>query len=255
VNGESKEAEESSLRSSMENTVTEPIKIDSPSPLSSSSDPSDPSPVTHPVAERDAVLSACFNTSLALTVMGAGGRLFSSAAFSSGWLGGIVPDLSLALPLGSSEPATLLLHIAEGMVVAGAVTAARLALLQAWPDFRKATDGSNRTVLSTLKGSDLLQISALPAVSEELLFRGLLLPIVGTDWKGIVIAGVVFGGLHIPGGRNPAFAIWASAVGCAYGVIAVQSNDLITPMIAHAFANYFSARYWQSKNLSTTNLK
>jgi membrane protease YdiL (CAAX protease family) len=43
---------------------------------------------------------------------------------------------------------------------------------------------------------------------QELFFRGAILPLVGVDWRGIAVAGLVFGILHITGGRNAAFAAW-----------------------------------------------
>lgn len=84
------------------------------------------------------------------------------------------------------------------------------------------------------------------ALSEELLFRGCLLPAVGMNPLGVVVAGGVFGALHIPGNRNAAFGLWAACVGCAYGALAVYTKDLAAPMTAHMVSNLASALYWQS---------
>lgn len=43
---------------------------------------------------------------------------------------------------------------------------------------------------------------------QELLFRGALLPLIAPDWQGVAISGIVFGTLHLSGGRNSAFALW-----------------------------------------------
>jgi hypothetical protein len=43
---------------------------------------------------------------------------------------------------------------------------------------------------------------------QELLFRGALLPLIAPDWRGVAISGIVFGTLHLSGGRNSAFALW-----------------------------------------------
>lgn len=51
-------------------------------------------------------------------------------------------------------------------------------------------------------------ISSHKHVFQELLFRGALLPLVGVDWRGAAASGLVFGILHISGGRNVAFATW-----------------------------------------------
>ena len=43
---------------------------------------------------------------------------------------------------------------------------------------------------------------------QELFFRGAILPLVGVDWSGAAVAGLIFGILHLTGGRNAAFAAW-----------------------------------------------
>lgn len=44
--------------------------------------------------------------------------------------------------------------------------------------------------------------------SQELLFRGAVLPLVGVNWLGILVSGSVFGTLHLTGDRNAVFAAW-----------------------------------------------
>ena len=61
-------------------------------------------------------------------------------------------------------------------------------------------------VLTPLNKGDVVTVSVLPAVAEEALFRGALLPALGGGPVGVVGAGVVFGALHAGGGRNAAFA-------------------------------------------------
>lgn len=125
------------------------------------------------------------------------------------------------------------------------MTAARVALLAAWPSFRAAADRSNQQVLAPLRGpADLALVAVLPAVAEELLFRGALLPAVYPDWRGAAVAGGVFGALHLSGGRNAAFATWAAAVGCAYGAAFLATGDLWVPALAHAAANVAAAALW-----------
>lgn len=56
-------------------------------------------------------------------------------------------------------------------------------------------------MLSPLAPADLLVVSLLPGLSEELLFRGGLIPAIAPDWRGVLIAGLTFGALHTSGGR------------------------------------------------------
>ncbi len=85
-----------------------------------------------------------------------------------------------------------------------------------------------------------------PLAAQELLFRCALLPAVGADWAGVAVAAAVFGALHVGGGRNAAFAVWASVVGLAYGALAVTLRDGSAPMAAHALANAAGALAWRA---------
>lgn len=62
----------------------------------------------------------------------------------------------------------------------------------------------------------------------------------------VLVSGVVFGALHVGGGRNSAFAAWAIVVGWAYGAAYLQTGDLLVPALAHSAANYASAYLWLS---------
>ena len=53
----------------------------------------------------------------------------------------------------------------------GAVTAARLALMSTWPDFRSGTNRSNKQVLEPLGWFDIMLVALVSGASEELLFR------------------------------------------------------------------------------------
>ena len=135
--------------------------------------------------------------------------------------------------------------------VAAAVTSARLALLSLWPEFKESTDASNSQVLTPLSANpaDIALVTVLPALAEELLFRGALIPAVSPDWKGVAVAGFVFGVLHVNGGRSAAFGVWAGGVGCVYGASFLATGNLFVPMVAHAAGNIASAAIWlSSKN-------
>ncbi len=51
------------------------------------------------------------------------------------------------------------------------VTGARLGLMSAWPEFRVATNRSNRQILEPLGWLDIVLIATMTGLSEELLFR------------------------------------------------------------------------------------
>jgi len=76
---------------------------------------------------------------------------------------------------------------------------------------------------------DVLLIASLSGVSEELLFRGVLLPEIG-----LVASSLVFGALHA---LNAVYALWAACTGAAFGLLAMERNSLMAPIVAHATYN------------------
>ena len=201
-------------------------------------------------APRGAVLAAATQTSLGLAAAGVAARWGLHAAHDAGF--DAVPDVVatlpiLAVPLDESR----LAHAGAAVLAAAVVTALRLALLQTWPDFRAETEAANSTVLPALAPADVAYVASASAVGEELLFRCALMPALGTDAVAVIVAGAVFGVLHISGGRKAAFAVWATAVGCLYGTLAVATHDGAAPMLAHALANVAGAALWKRQGEKT----
>ncbi|KAF6264969.1 hypothetical protein COO60DRAFT_1694712, partial [Scenedesmus sp. NREL 46B-D3] len=199
-----------------------------------------------PAVSRDQVLRSCAQTSAAMLVGAALLHVFAQRYAPS--LFGSDPTAVqqlLRVPAGFSG-------VGEAgwmLGAAGAVTAARLLLLQQWADFAQATERSNKQVLSPLGWPDVLLVALLTGVSEELLFRGGLVPLTWPDYRGVLLSGVVFGVLHLGGGRNAAFAGWATAVGWLYGgVFLASGGNVWVPAGAHALANLASAAVWKTKN-------
>jgi uncharacterized protein len=102
-------------------------------------------------------------------------------------------------------------------------------------------------VLTALSSMDTLVVCCAAGLSEELLFRGALIPATAPDWRGVLVAAVVFGALHNNGGRNLAFALWAGGVGALYGGIFLFTQDIWVPVGAHALANMGSALLFWDK--------
>ena len=63
--------------------------------------------------------------------------------------------------------------------------------------------------------------------------------------RGVVVSGVGFGLLHNSGGRNLAFAGWASLVGMLYGAAFVYTGDILVPMVSHSLANLGAGFLWR----------
>ena len=205
-----------------------------------------------PVASRDDVLDSCYGTTFWLLAIGV--VLREGAHFGQGKLPSAISDWTSDLPLIAalhppSSPQLIAGHAIVALACAAAVAAGRRALVSVSPEFREATNRSNAQVLRPLSPGDVVTVSVLPAVAEETVFRGVLLPALSSvpAWGAagaVAVSGLVFGALHVGGGRNASFAAWASAVGVLYGAAAVYTGDVATAMLAHGLANYASAYSW-----------
>jgi membrane protease YdiL (CAAX protease family) len=179
-------------------------------------------------------------------VAGALGIRLFAAQQSAALFGGAQADIDrlLQLPPGLQD----VQQVGVLLGAAATVTAARLLLLQRWPEFAASTEASNQQVLGPLQGyPDAALIALLSGVSEELLFRGALVPATWPDARGVLAAGALFGLLHVSGGRNFAYAAWASAVGWLYGAAFLATGNVWVPAGAHAAANFASAALWLSR--------
>ncbi len=195
-----------------------------------------------PSVSRERVLASCAGTTAAML---AGAAALHAVAGSAAQLWGTdaaaVARLS-ALPSGLTPPT----EVGWMMGAAVVVSAARAALLQASPAFAAASERSNAQVLSPLTWPDALAVAAAAGVSEELRFRGGVIPVTLPDGRGVLLSAAIFGALHVTGGRNAVFAVWAGAVGALYGAAFVATGNVWVPAGAHAIANAAAAAAWLS---------
>ncbi len=199
---------------------------------------------------RGQILKSCVGLSAGMTVAALLLRAYAqqNAAAALGTDPQVLAAL-LAVPHGLKGDGR---DVAVLLAAAGTVTAARAVLLATWGAFREATEWSNQQVLAPLGWPDVVLVALLTGGSEELLFRGALIPASFPDWRGVLLAGALFGVLHNSGGRNAAFAAWATGVGCLYGGAYLYTGNLWVPAGAHALANFASAAMWLSSNKNNT---
>ena len=194
-------------------------------------------------AGRWEVFTACAGTGVAFLVL---------SAVIKGTAGGLegLPLLESSGPALDVSAADLgAQDFAVGLGAAGFVTVARQLLLRVWPEFAESTERSNAQVLPNLGVLDLVWVALLSGIPEEVLFRGTLIPVVAPDLRGVLASALLFGYLHKSGGRNLAFAGWASAVGFLYGSAFLVTGKIAVPAIAHSGANFLSAYLWKVQRL------
>ena len=116
-----------------------------------------------------------------------------------------------------------------GGVVAGAALWATIPLLLRSASMRRVWHEVLRPFSATLTTRDVLVIAALSGLTEELFFRGVLLP-----ETGLAVSSLCFGALHA---LTPAYFAWATAVGAGFGALTLAGDSLVTPIVAHATYN------------------
>ncbi|REK11596.1 MAG: CPBP family intramembrane metalloprotease [Planctomycetota bacterium] len=91
---------------------------------------------------------------------------------------------------------------------------------------------------------DLLAISGLAGLGEEMLFRGVVQGGLTTwwhhPWPAIVAAGVLFGLAHM---ITPTYAVLAGAIGIYLGWLYVATGNLLAPIVAHAAYDFAALVY------------
>ncbi len=121
-----------------------------------------------------------------------------------------------------------------GILMAGAFGWANLYLLCHAPAIRPVR-ALRRLYVEVLKPlfdgvglGSIVAISVAAGLGEELLFRGVLQPELG-----LIPASVLFGLAHTGGSGTYAFGCWAGVTGAALGVLAIWTDGLMAPIVAH----------------------
>ena len=149
-------------------------------------------------------------------------------------LSGALVVLSIAWAALRGLPLATRLVPSAGLVAAGVLAGAALwgtiplllrsaSMRQVWTDVLLPFSRS-------LDTRDVVAIALLSGLTEELFFRGVLLPEIG-----LVASSLCFGALHA---LCRVYFAWATLVGAAFGALALTSGSLIPAIAAHATYNF-----------------
>ncbi|CAA9360455.1 hypothetical protein AVDCRST_MAG94-3340 [uncultured Leptolyngbya sp.] len=139
----------------------------------------------------------------------------------------------------------LAIDLVWGVMVGGLITAASALVYRLWPAYRRSADFYVRLVVEPLIWPDLIWLGLLPGLSEELLFRGVMLPALGMSWAGLLVSSICFGILHFSGWP---YVIWATVVGLLLGYSALATGNLLVPIVAHIVTNLVGSIMWKLGN-------
>ncbi|MEA5617680.1 CPBP family intramembrane glutamic endopeptidase [Cronbergia sp. UHCC 0137] len=113
------------------------------------------------------------------------------------------------------------------------------------PRYRQSANYYLELVLKPLALPDLIWLGLLPGLSEELLFRGVMLPALGGNHLAVVISSLCFGVLHLSGAEQWPYVVWATIIGIILGYSALFSGNLLVPIVAHIVTNILSSYWWK----------
>lgn len=141
-----------------------------------------------------------------------------------------------------------------GIALGLAITLASSVVYQLWPSYRIAANQYLMLVLQPLIWADLIWLGLLPGLSEELLFRGVMLSALGLNVTAVILSSVCFGVLHMGNRQQWPYVIWATAVGGILGYTAIATQSLLIPVLAHIVTNWLAGITWKVKHPHTSSL-
>jgi uncharacterized protein len=173
----------------------------------------------------------------ALVILSAYAALGAGAAAVSMALG--QDPVSMPGWLGIGGPAAAALVSAGAGVCVGALTVAGTRVLVRRAPWARALHEALRPAVKGAADGWLFALAAASAVGEELLFRGLLVPLLG-----VVLPSLAFGVLHqVRGPARWGWMAWASLMGLLFSVLYAATGSLVGPVVAHLMINGANLRY------------
>ena len=134
------------------------------------------------------------------------------------------------------------------VILATSITLTSGLIYRLWPAYRRSADYYLKLVIEPLMWTDIIWLGLLPGLSEELLFRGVMLPALGLNLTAVFISSILFGVLHLSGNGQWPYVVWASIVGFALGYCALITGNLVVPVVAHIITNIVSGSLWKVNN-------
>lgn len=149
--------------------------------------------------------------------------------------------LLAGLPLPLGRP---LRGVLWGIFAAGVLGAVNFGLLHAranhWPgdSLRYVCRVIVRPLFEHVTAWQIAVVSVLAGVAEELLFRGVLQPMIG-----LPAASVIFGAVHVGGRGFLGYGVWAACIGALFGWLMVETGGLLAPIVAHGVYDALALAY------------
>jgi membrane protease YdiL (CAAX protease family) len=135
----------------------------------------------------------------------------------------------------------------KGAVTAIVIALTSMAVYALLPQYRTSMEYQLNLIIKPLLWGDLIWLGLLPGISEEILFRGVLIPGLGMGIIAIVVSGLVFGVLHYHKRSGWPHVLWITCIGWGLGSIMIVTQNLLVPIVAHLLTNITSGTLWKLK--------
>lgn len=146
---------------------------------------------------------------------------------------GVHPEPWFALPPATRHLFSVTLGATTGVAVVGISPL----LQRSFRPFRELA-AELAPLVRSIPSSLTIPLALLSALGEELLFRGVLSPLIG-----LVPSSILFGLVHqIPGRARWTWALSAAFLGLCLGALFEGSGSLLGPIVAHAIINGVNLR-------------
>jgi hypothetical protein len=140
--------------------------------------------------------------------------------------------------LGARGAASFLLSLGLGVPL-GALTIFSTRIVVRRAPWAHALHAALRPAVHSADDVTVLAVAAASSAGEELLFRGLLVPIVG-----VFLSSVLFGAVHqVRGPARWAWMAWATLMGFLIASVFAATGSLAGPLVAHAAINHSNLRF------------
>jgi membrane protease YdiL (CAAX protease family) len=140
-----------------------------------------------------------------------------------------------------------------GLLLGVGITLMSSLVYRIWPAYGRSAEQYLKLVLTPLLLPDLIWLGLLPGLSEELVFRGVILSALGANTTALIISSLCFGILHFSGANQWPYVIWATVVGLTLGYVTILTGNLLIPIVAHIFTNFISGCLWKLKYIGVSS--
>ena len=157
-------------------------------------------------------------------------------ALAAAWALGVNPVETSAW-LGTSGVAAATMSAGFGAMIAVATIAATRVLLRraAWA---RTLHADLRPVVRDESDGTLVFMALASGIGEELLFRGLLVPL-----AGVFVSAALFGIVHqVRGPARWGWMAWATLMGLLFALLFRFTGSLVGPLVAHVAINAANLR-------------